>query len=87
MNTYRCNRPNVVGCQWRAVLRWSALPIVLALAAIPAVADEDAAVVYIRPVPAPVAAVTRCDETGPADLLRVHRFHGGVPDGAAQFPP
>jgi hypothetical protein len=52
------------------MLRWSALPVVLALTALPALADEDAAVVYIRPVPAPVAAVTRCDETGPATTSR-----------------
>ena len=55
---------------WRTTLRWSALPVVLALTALPALADEDAAVVYIRPVPAPVAAVTRCDETGPATTSR-----------------
>jgi hypothetical protein len=43
---------------------------VLTLAALPALADEDGSVVYIRPVPPAVAAVARCDETGPAITSR-----------------
>ena len=44
--------------------------VVLALSVSPAFGDEDAAVTYIRPTPAPVAAVTRCDEAGPATTSR-----------------
>jgi hypothetical protein len=70
MNIHRCHRPDVAGSRWPNQQRWSALQAVLAVAALPALADEDAAVVYIRPVPGPVAAVTRCDETGPATTSR-----------------
>ena len=46
------------------------LAAILVVAAIPGAADEEAAVVYIRPTPPAVAAVTRCDETGPAITSR-----------------
>jgi hypothetical protein len=52
------------------MLRWPALPVVLALATFPALADEDADIVFVRPMPPAVAAVTRCDETGPGTTSR-----------------
>ena len=40
-------------------------------------ADEDSAVVYVHAIPPPVAAVARCDETGPATTSR-RTFSGSV---------
>ena len=67
----RNRESNIVPILRRNSLRHSAPYLaILALAAFPAAADEDADVVFVHPTPPAVAAVTRCDETGPATTSR-----------------
>ena len=68
MNPRRCTEPKNVPVQPRNTPRYFAL--LLALTTLPALADEDADVVHVRPVPSSVAAVTRCDEIGPGTTSR-----------------